>query len=125
MKKGVSKKEGLGKSLKKVKSFNIDDKIYKNLVELFEESGTQISLSVLVDEFLRKLYVYVIEADGVIKRQKSDLPLSQIVYDCRQIEYFREANKKDIRVLNLIWSHEASQRGMSLDEYLHEYVSKD
>lgn len=122
MTKKVTKKEGEKKSLKKVKSFNLDDKIYKNLMELMEASGAQITLSAFVDEFLRKLYIYLIEADGVIKKNKSDLPLSQVIYDCRDIEYFREANKNDNRIKNLIWSSEASRKGMSLLRYLQTHV---
>jgi hypothetical protein len=107
------------KPVKKVRSFNIDDRIYNGLMELLEESGTQITLSVLVDEFLRKLYVYLLEADGVLKKAGADI-LSSVIYDCMNIEYFRESNKKNTRIYNLIYSHQASKAGMSLSEWLAE-----
>lgn len=122
MAKKVTKKDETKKSLKKVKSFNLDDKIYNDLMEILEASGTQTTLSALVNDFLRKLYVYLIEADGIIKREKSDLPLSQVIYDSSEIEYFRTPYKKDNRVLNLIWSRAASANGQSLVDYLLDHA---
>jgi len=126
MKKEISsRKEAVKKPLKKIKSFNLGETIYKDLTKLLEDTGVQVSLSVLVDDFLRKLYVYLIEAEGFIKKRKSALPLSQVIYDCQYFEYFREANKKNLRVLNLIWVHEASQHGMTLTEYLQKYTPEE
>ncbi len=120
MAKKVADKTPVKKTLKKVRSFNIDDRIYNGLMEMLAESGTQITLSVLVDEFLRKLYVYLLEADGVLKKADADI-LSSVVYDCMNIEYFRESNKKNMRVRNLIWSHQATQEGMSLSDWMNEH----
>jgi hypothetical protein len=119
----VNKKKNMAKPkvekpIKKVKSFNLDDKIYINLMGLLETSGTQVTLSALVDDFLRKLYVYLVEAEGVIKKRKSGMGLGDVLYNCMNIEYFRESNKDDNRILNLIYSHEAFKEGMSLHEYL-------
>ena len=63
-------------------------------MEILAESETQITLSVLVDDFLRKLYVYLLEADGVLKKADTDV-LSSVVYDCMNIEYFRESNQPE------------------------------
>jgi len=120
--KKAQKETAPKKPLKKIKSFNLDDRVYNGLMELIEASGSQINLSSFIDEYLRKLYVYLLEADGVIKKEGSDLPFSYVVYDAREIEYFREPNKDNTRIKNLIWSHEASKKGMPLWEYLKDYV---
>jgi hypothetical protein len=127
MAKKVTKKEepASKKPLKKVKSFNLDDRVYNGLMDILESTGTQINLSSFVDEFLRKLYVYLLEADGELKKMNSDFPLSAIVYDSRSIEYFRESNKDNTRIKNLIWSYEASRRGLSLIDYLREFEPEE
>ena len=121
MAKKTEKKPASKKPVKKIKSFNLDDRVYNGLMEFLENSGTQVTLSALVDGFLRKLYVYLLEAEGVIKKANSDLPLSRVVYDSMDIEYFRESNRKNTRFRNLIWSHQASKEGKTLSEYLEEH----
>lgn len=116
-KKKVTEKQSVEKPLKKVRSFNLDDKIYNGLMERLESSGTQTTLSVLVDDFLRKLYVYLIEVEGIIEKRKSVIPFSHVIQDCMSIEYFREI-KRNTRIANLIISHEASKAGLSVREYM-------
>lgn len=125
MAKKTTKETVSKKPLKKVKSFNLDDRIYNGLMEILETSGTKINLSALIDEFLRKLYVYLLEAEGVIKKGNSNLPLSRVVYDCMDIEYFRESNKKNTRVWNLIWAHQASKEGMSLAAWMAQFPPEE
>lgn len=116
-KKKTVEKQGVEKSLKKIRSFNIDDKVYNGVMGLLESSGTQITLSSLVDDFLRKLYVYLIEVEGVMEKKGSDLPFSHVIQDCMSVEYFREI-KRNIRISNLILSHEASKAGLSVKDYM-------
>ncbi|MFA4829208.1 MAG: hypothetical protein WC855_13320 [Thermodesulfovibrionales bacterium] len=116
-KKKTVEKQGVEKPLKKIRSFNIGDKVYNGVMELLGSSGTQITLSSLVDDFLRKLYVYLIEMEGVMEKKGSDMPFSHVIQDCMSVEYFREI-KRNIRISNLILSHEASKAGLSVKDYM-------
>ena len=110
-------KTGVEKPLKKIKSINLDDRVYSGLMEILESSGSPVTLSALVDDYFRKLFVYMIEAEGLLKKEKSDIPLSNVLYDCLNIEYFREPGKKYNRIMNLIWANEASKQGLSLTQW--------
>jgi hypothetical protein len=138
------------KSVKKIRSFNIDEKIYSKLMEILEDSNSPIGLSVLVNEFLRQFCEYLIKAKELLQREDtdSDLPLADVIYDSLKIKYFdsmsfamfkefieliKHPTIKNImtsegysplwaetRVSNLIDIHEASKRNMSVGHYLDE-----
>jgi len=130
---------------KKIKSFSLDDSIYVELQELFNKSDSHISLSILVNNYLKQLLAYLKEAEETISLEKSDLPLTDIIYNTLKIEYFNSMSteylKESIKLLdieqfrnlirsgamtplfsndrirNLIDTHEASKLGMKIDDY--------
>lgn len=138
-------------SAKKVKSFNIDDEVYSKLMKILEESKSPIGLSVLVNEFLRQFYEYLTKATKILKEEKTDLSIADVVYDSLKMRYFDSMsfnmfvellegirNPKfkmlmehvqskgemplwsETRINNLINSHEASKRGMTVEQYLKD-----
>ena len=138
-------------SAKKVRSFNIDDGVYGKLMKILEESKSPVGLSVLVNEFLKQFYDYLIKAEKKLKKARTDLPLCDVVYDSLKMKYFESLSfgmfhewlelskhKKfrdlmdsvrsrqemplwaDTRINNLINTHEASKRGMTVEKYIQD-----
>ncbi len=120
-------------------------------MKILEESNSHIGLSVLVNEFLKQLYDYLIKAEKNLKKEKTDLSIADVIYDSLKMKYFESMsfgmfvellegikNPKfrllmdhvksrgempfweETRISNLINSHEASKRGMTVEQYLKD-----
>ena len=65
---------------KKIKTFSVDEDIYKYLTSLFKEEGVEVSLSYYVDKCMKNLADYVETLEGIrAKSEEYSLPLSFII----------------------------------------------
>lgn len=64
---------------KKIKAFSVEEKTYEELIKMFKESNTEVSLSYYVDKCLKDLHGYLVSMEKDKKKRKCTVPLSFII----------------------------------------------
>lgn len=98
---------------KAVKSFTVDERVYTWLVERLKEADIGISVSSIIDGYLKYLYQGLREVVNFIERKKIKIPLSFVIY-----KYM------DDRTLFYQYDWEAIEKA-DLDGYFRKEIDKD
>lgn len=113
--------------VKKIKSFTVDEEIYKALLKMFKKYKVDVSLSAYVDGSLKELLLYLEECESIIESHVGLKEYKGLMGQMVGKVVFREKRISDDHITNLIdMLHEEEQeieaRNRNFTLHLYQFI---